>query len=388
MGQREMIPARPRTSMLLVLPWILLALVLVAWAPGYIYDGASEEVTSGLDKLWAFSFLAFPLVGCFLARRLPNNPVGWLFLVGPALIGAGVSTSEYGEAVGLDLGSLSDGVFGAGLLAMFSSILLFPDGRYPNRWYKLAHFMGIVGFVICLFIGPDASGTAVAVNVLLPITALVYRWWRGDAIVRRQITGPVLVVLVGLLPIALLAAKDSFVISGDEQLDSLIGTVASMILSIGIPVSIAIAITRYRLYEIDRIVSRTVAYLVVVVLLAAVFFGVVTLVGSLLQTDSDLAIATSTLAVAALFNPLRKRVQDWVDRRFNRSRYDAQKVMDRFAGSLRDRVDSEEVVEGWVGVVAETMQPASVAVWVRGAAIDDTGTLNTGRRNDFGTMGG
>ncbi len=99
--------------------------------------------------------------------------------------------------------------------------------------------------------------------------------------------------------------------------------------------------------------------------LAAVFFGVVAAAGSLFQTDSDLAVAGSTLAVAALFNPVRKRVQAWVDRRFNRSRYNAQLVVDQFARSLRDRVDSGEVVDGWVGVVAETMQPAAAGVWVR-----------------------
>ncbi len=99
--------------------------------------------------------------------------------------------------------------------------------------------------------------------------------------------------------------------------------------------------------------------------MGAVFVGVVTLAGSLLQTDSDLAIAASTLAVAALFNPVRKRIQNGVDRRFNRSRYDAQKVMDYFSGSLRDQVDPVGVIEGWVGVVSNTMQPASAGVWVR-----------------------
>ncbi len=360
-----MISARPRTTVPSVLPWILLALVIALWAPGYIYDPASEEVTSTLDKLWALSFLAFPLVGCFLARRLPHNPVGWLFLVGPALVGAGVSISEYGEAADRDLASLSDGVFTVGLVVMFSSILVFPDGRYPNQWYQRAHMVGIFGFAISPFLGADATGAAVAFNILLPIAALIHRLWRGDATVRRQIAGPLLVVLVGLLPFLLVSALDFFVTSDYDRARTVIGTAASMILSIGIPISIAIAITRYRLYEIDRIVSRTISYLVVVGLLTVVFFGVVTAVGSLLQTESDLAIAASTLAVATLFTPVRRRVQDWVDHRFNRSRYDAQKVMDRFAGSLQDRVDSDEVVRGWVGVVAETMQPALVAVWVR-----------------------
>ena len=118
------------------------------------------------------------------------------------------------------------------------------------------------------------------------------------------------------------------------------------------PLSFGVAVLRYRLYEIDRIVSRTVSYTLVAGLLAVVFFGVVTLLTSLLQAESDLAIAGSTLAVAAVFNPLPPPGPGGVDRRFNRSRYDAQRVADEFAETLRDRVDPVEVVEGWVGVVS------------------------------------
>jgi hypothetical protein len=131
------------------------------------------------------------------------------------------------------------------------------------------------------------------------------------------------------------------------------------------PVSFGIAVLRYRLYEIDRIVSRTVTYLLVVGLLGLVFVGAVTLITSFLPAESDLAVAASTLAVAALFNPVRRRVQVWIDRRFNRARYDAQRVMDSFAESLRDRVDPVDVSDGWREVVAKTMQPATLAVWVR-----------------------
>ena len=122
---------------------------------------------------------------------------------------------------------------------------------------------------------------------------------------------------------------------------------------------------RYRLYEIDRILSRTVSYTLLVALLAGVFFGAVTLLTSFLSDESDLVTAGATLLVAGLFTPVRRRVQTWVDRRFNRSRFDAQRVIDSFAGSLRDQVDSDQVVDGWVGVVKETMQPKSVSVWVR-----------------------
>jgi hypothetical protein len=132
------------------------------------------------------------------------------------------------------------------------------------------------------------------------------------------------------------------------------------------PLSFGVAVLRYRLYEIDRIVSRTVSYALVVGLLAGAFLGIVALMSSLLPTESsDLAVAGSTLVVAALFNPLRRRVQRGVDRRFNRQGYDAQRVMDGFAFSLRDRVDPEEVMTGWVDVISSTMQPDSIGVWVR-----------------------
>jgi hypothetical protein len=130
-------------------------------------------------------------------------------------------------------------------------------------------------------------------------------------------------------------------------------------------VAVAIGVLRYRLYEIDRIISRTVGYLLVVALLGAVFFGVVTALSSVLPTESQLAVAASTLAVAALFNPVRKRVQEAVDRRFNRSRYDAQRVLEELSASMRGQIDPETVRREWVGAVVGTMQPASVAVWVR-----------------------
>ena len=348
------------------LPWILFSLVLLAWAPGHYYDQFSAEVTTGLDTLWAISFLAFPVVGVFLSRRIPTNPVGWLFLIGPALIGAGVSIMEYGEAAGTDLASLSDRVFAVGLVAMFASVLLFPEGRYPNKWFRWAHLIGLVGFVVGLVqAGEATSSLAVAFNFALAILSLTLRWVRGDAVVRRQIAGLLLVVFLGVVLFALAGASDVLVPSDDERLGTVIGTSASMILSIGIPVSVAVAITRYRLYEMDRIISRTVTYVISISLLGAVYVVGLTTLTSFLPAESPLAVAGSTLGAVALFNPVRRGVQGWVDRRFNRSRYDARQVMDRFASSLQGSIDTDGIVDGWVGVVAETMQPGAVAVWVR-----------------------
>jgi hypothetical protein len=351
-----------RRLALAVLPWALLLLVIAAWLPALIYDRTSLEVTGAIDKLWAISFLAFPTVGVLLTLRIPSNPVGWLFLIGPAFVGAGVSITEYAESTGQQLDRLSDLVLTTGLMAMFASILLFPDGRYPNRWFKWMHFGGIAGFALMAPVSEDV-GLVIAYNCLVPVAALVVRFARGGSLVRRQIIGPVAIVVLGLTLIGLNVVIGT--LGADDRWGTLIGTVTSIILTVGIPVTIGIAITRYRLYEMDRILSRTVTYAVVVALLAAVYFGAIAVLTVFLPSDSPLVVAASTLAAAALFTPLRRRVQGWVDQRFNRSRYDTEKVMRGFTESLRDEVDGEEMVRGWIGVVCDTMEPVAAGVWVR-----------------------
>ena len=337
-----------------ILPWVLFALLVLMWAAALWFDRGSDEEIGLLDNLWALSFFAFPIVGVFLARRIPANAVGWLFIVGPLLVGAGVALQEMSETFDIPgLMTPSDIVFDAGLLSLLSSLTLFPDGRYLRWWWPWAHGVAIAVLSV-------VAGSFIAVIMVLGLLPLIYRLIKGSPMVRRQIAGPVVVLIVGVVSLIFVS-----LVFGDSALAQTFITAITMLITIGVPVSIAVAITRYRLYEIDRLVSRTVSYLLVVGLLAAVFIGAVTAAGSLLQTESDLAVAASTLAVAALFNPLRKRVQDWVDRRFNRSRFDASKVMDGFSGSLRDEVDPDRVVEGWVGVVSATMQPAAAGVWVR-----------------------
>jgi hypothetical protein len=336
-------------------PWVLLVLLIVAWGAALWFDRASAEVTSALDKLWAVSFFAFPAVGVFLARRFPSNAVGWLFIIGPLFVGAGVALQELADVNDLSgLVTLSEVVFDAGLLTLFSSLTVFPEGRYERRWLIWVH-------IVLLVVLGMVAGSYLALVALLALVPLVIRLIRGNATVRRQIVGPFLVVLVGVL--ALMAVNVFF---GDSPvLAQTLTTAFTLLLTIGVPVSIAVAITRYRLYEIDRIVSRTVTYTLVITLLAGVYLAGITVLTVFLSTDSPLAVAGSTLAAAALFNPVRKRVQAWVDRRFNRSRYDTEKVMEVFTDSLRDEVDGDEMVRGWIGVVSETMQPVAAGVWVR-----------------------
>lgn len=154
--------------------------------------------------------------------------------------------------------------------------------------------------------------------------------------------------------------------------DAVVSTTAWIIaFSIGFastPISITIAITRFRLYDIDRIVSRTVTYALVIGLLLAVYTGATVLSTEILPVDSDLTVAAATLAAAALFTPLRRAIQRRIDRRFNRSRYIAQQEMDSFTGKLRDTTDLAVLHADLGGVIERTLQPTSIGLWIRGPA--------------------
>jgi hypothetical protein len=135
------------------------------------------------------------------------------------------------------------------------------------------------------------------------------------------------------------------------------------------PISIGIAIVRYRLYEIDTLINRTLVYALLTVILAAVYFGAVVFLQrvfvALIGERSTLAIVASTLLIAALFNPLRRRIQAFIDRRFYRSKFDARKTLEAFSGKLRDETELEALGDDLVGVVRETMQPSHVSIWLR-----------------------
>ena len=340
------------------------------------------------DGLWPLSWLAWPVAGWMVLLRRPANRIGQLSLA----IGATMGLAFGLQSMVLDVGptaaawiELTYTVLGIAPWLLIVAVLnTFPTGRYAGPWET---FLGraLIAVALWALLGftispeplvdtgldnplalPELSGLAVITNesgfflvVILGLGALArmfIRAKRSSGVERQQFRW---LLLGGAVFVAVSAAGQFIPESSSVELIWLLGGWA-------IPISIGVAVIRYRLYEIDRIISRTVVYAVVVALLAGVFFGVVALVSSFLPTESsDLAIAGSTLAVAALFNPVRSRVQKVVDRRFNRSHYDAERVMENFAGSLQERVDSRSVVDGWVGVVAETMQPSLVGVWVR-----------------------
>lgn len=163
--------------------------------------------------------------------------------------------------------------------------------------------------------------------------------------------------------LVLIWAPINFIFS---QVASLSGALAIVAVSVFgfVLMSMGIAMIRYRLYEIDRVISRTVTYALVVGLFAVVFFGIVAVLTSLLPVDSPIVVAGSTLVVAVLFNPIRKRIQAWVDRRFNRSRYETQRVVDSFAAGLCDETDVQDIAKGLEDVIHKTLEPQSIGVWI------------------------
>jgi hypothetical protein len=197
-----------------------------------------------------------------------------------------------------------------------------------------------------------------------------YRYTRvSDATQRQQTKWVVLGMAVALGGFLVFPLVDALL--PGELLPSLLTNTAYFVLLLFIPISIAIAILRYRLYEIDLIINRTLVYGLLSAILVGVYFGSVTATQALFtaltgqEEQPQLAIVVSTLVIAALFNPLRHHIQGFIDRRFYRKKYDARKTLEAFSAQLRDETDLEALSDDLVGVVGETMQPAHVSLWLR-----------------------
>ena len=414
----------PRAS---TLAWAIAGLsVAIFLASGAFYVLASSARTPGNwltvgtigDVLVFVSFLAFPLVGALIASRRPHNPIGWMCLV-VGLFWMLMTLTEVYSAHGLARpGSVPFPVTihallyswlwvpTVGLLGIFM-ILLFPDGRLPSRrWRPLAWLSGAVIVVesIAVFLTPGPlEGLREVQNpfglegqfwlltvgwVVLPLIplcmvasaiSLVLRYRRSEGGVREQIkwlafsasiTGVVYLAIMG-------AGVINWLISSPETPSDL-GTQTwwgalledVMLLSFsGIPVAIGIAILKYRLYDLDILINRALVYGPLTATLALVYVGGIVLLQRLLVIltgqESTLAVVASTLLIAALFNPLRRRVQALVDRRFYRRKYDARRTLETFSATLRDEMDLEALSGELVGVVREAMQPAHVSLWLR-----------------------
>jgi hypothetical protein len=340
--------------------------------------------------LYATLPLVLAVVGTLIASRHPGNPIGWL-LCGLALWGA---VAELGQAYGYVAAErgLGGGVAGEWLIswswigdvtAWVVVVLLFPDGRLLGRRWRLAIWVSLAGAGL-LFVGQalDAGqavdyssgrnplgldspmveaaepvGAALLVAGLVAAVAssvLRYRGARG--VERQQLKWFASAGLILALVMPLAAAF---------WYRSMLVRVLAALAFNAMPLAIGAAILRYRLYDIDRIVSRTLAWALLTVVLGLAYAGVVLGLGRLLPDSSSLAVAAATLAVAAIFQPARRRVQAVVDRRFNRHRYDAARTIQGFSGRLPEEVDLDTLTAELLAVVAQTMQPERTTLWLR-----------------------
>jgi hypothetical protein len=353
------------------------------------------------DGLVLVLLVAYGGVGYVIARTQPRNPIGWIFLA----LGL-ITLLDYVARLYLVLDYREHGgrlPFGAAVifwrgswtifpfLLAFPAIVLFPDGRLSPRWRRLlwVYVAAAVVFTVMQGTGqvldpthglgnidlrgnlPNGNGGAasswswpLALFFVAAWIAFVWRQvaaWRSSSGVRRVqlkwLAGGSAVCVVSALVVVILGDGSST----GARIAADLGTVGIGVL----PVAIGVAILRYRLYEIDRLVSRTLSYALLTGLLVGVFAGVVLLTTRVLPFSSPVAVAVSTLAAAALFNPLRRRVQRLVDHRFNRARYDRDALVARFGAKLRDAVDSDTGVAELAGAAASSVEPAHISVWVR-----------------------
>jgi hypothetical protein len=354
--------------------------------------------------------ISYAPVGALIASRRPANPVGWLLCLNAIALSVGYFSAQYaiytllaqpgslpaGEALAWIASWILPVIIG---IQVFS-FLVFPTGRLPSdRWKWLAWLtvaFVIVGVITSAFsfganagLGPipnplGIEGFSKVYDILMNMLPFLYVAVASSLFVRlRRAVG------VERQQIKWFAYAAAATISGitlaymiPDTIDTplwfeRVGFALNIAVTPAISVSMGVAILRYRLYDIDFIINRTLVYVALTASLGLVYFGGVTATQAILQTLTgleklpQLAIVASTLLIAALFNPLRRRVQALVDRRFYRRRYDARKTLEIFSARLRDETDLEALSKGLVGVVRDTVQPAQVALWLRSPAEAD-----------------
>ena len=332
--------------------------------------------------------MAVPVTGFVLASRRPENRIGWLFLVAGLALGLLGFSNQYAlHALVADLGSLPMGQLFAWLsnwiwviaTAMLAFLfLLFPTGQLRSRrWRPAERFVGgaFALTTVCALIAassewahPFASSSQVAglttvvflmisflisAALLVSVVALVVRFAKSSGEERLQLKWCAAAAL--LLVVVFVASI---------WVNSAVVNVLQSLAFLCLWTAIATAVLKYRLYEIDRIISRTLAYAIVTGLLVGVYAGLVLLTTQVFRVHTPVAVAASTLVAAALFSPLRRRVQTAVDRRFNRARYDADNTVAAFAARLNDAMDLDAVQDDLAGVVHQALEPAHVSVWI------------------------
>jgi hypothetical protein len=406
-----------------VLGWGLWALTLLALPVVNWLDQRLRQ--AGLSELAILEPAAFPLVaaaltaatvGAVLASRRPQHPVGWLLLA----IGLSQQFSDfasdyvhYGVMVrpdGLPAAGYLTGFYNSGAIVMVACVgfvmLLTPTGSLPGprwRWWARVVVAATVVLVVAaaltphplepedpafespLAAPPALSGVLAVAGVVGVVTLLVWllaaagslvvRFRRARGLERQQLRWLALAAAVSA--VALLAAVAVAVLGAPLSVVLIAAGISVALL----PVATGAAILRYRLYDLDRIISRTLAYGLLTVLLGLGYAAVVLGLSRLFPQDSSLVVAAATLAVAAVFQPLRRRIQAVVDRRFNRRRYDAGQTIAAFSARLRDQVDLDTLTAEMLAVTERTVEPTTVSLWLRprgpSTATDGTAALQS-----------
>ncbi len=383
-------------SVALLLGGIALARTTRATVPELTY-GSQAELDSAVLSL--VTVLTFSVVGAIVASRHPRNAIGWIFCTMGLVVGIQALAGGYAEywlASGSGPRNLGETAawFATWLWILLVCVptsfllLLFPDGRLPSpRWRPVAWCAGlgissfVAGYALDAGLLEDfpqianpygidspvvgvvrvAAGFVVAGSIVASVVSVIVRLRRAGSEQRQQIKWLAYggAVVVGTIFVA------GFISVWSVTVSIVIISVALL----GLPIFTGIAIVRHRLYDIDIVINRTLVYAVLTATLALVYVGSVLSLQYVFRTltgqESTLAVVASTLAIAALFNPLRRRVQGFVDRRFYRRKYDAAKTLAAFNSRLREETDLDALSNDLVGVVRGTMQPEHVSLWLR-----------------------
>ena len=397
-----MVPMRVRSRTLLA--WSLWLATFGCLVGGLVVTlFVTRPLTSDVLVTGAFDgaiWLLFATIGLVLTLRRPDNPIGWLYAAAGLVWSVYVPWDPWVDLLlrtgrplppAARLAALAgDSLWAVGItLAITLPLLLLPNGRLRSRRWRVVAVVAVAGtsleVVGWVLSSQPMTQTLVPVAKPFPLGG-----WAGTA--AGMISWVGFGMLFASIPAAALCLVLRFRSSGGVERQQLrwvaAGAAAAVVgplllipleafgvlprvdsfswpLLLAVPLAIAVAVLRYRLWDLDRLVSRTVTYAAVTVLLVVPYLLVVPAASRLAEGSGSLAVAAATLAVAALFSPLRRRVQDLVDRRFNRRRYDAARTVDGFAARLRDQVDLDALHGELLAVVDQTMQPTQASLWLR-----------------------
>ena len=392
---------------------LLLLLAGILWLIHQVATGTTP------DPYWRETVpdaLVFSATGVVVATRRPAHPIGWLFIGGGLISAVQLLFGEY-AATTLALGPerlpygataewisyLLQSIFA---FTLFFVILLFPTGRLLSSHWRIIAWAGVcaasVGIASSLLMpgrlepspfdnpfGVDAAilrpvgaiaGWLLIAVVLGALLSLLVRFIRSRGEERQQIKWFMAVAVVGISSLVSVSVVSALLPSGNSSgalVVNFLQNLLWLIVPASLPIAVGIAILRYRLYDIDHIINRTLVYAALTALLAAGYFGTIMAlqgIGSLVfqvpfraitGQETQLATVAATLAMAAMFSPLRRRIQGFIDRRFYRRKYDAAKTLESFSTKLRNETDVAALNNDLISVVSETMQPAHVSLWLR-----------------------